>query len=189
MKIIVGLGNPGKMYEHSRHNVGFDVLSIVSGKTGIAINKSKFKALVGEGVVGSEKVVLALPQTFMNLSGQSVRQLIDWYKVPLQDLLVVYDDIDLPPGKVRIRSKGGAGTHNGMRSVLAHLGSEDFPRIRVGIGNKPPQWELADWVLAQYQTKQERQVAFDAYTLAAEAAIDFIKEEEIDFVMQKYNHQ
>lgn len=189
MKIIVGLGNPGKMYEHTRHNAGFDVLSLVSGKAGIAINKSKYKALIGEGNIGGEKVVLALPQTYMNLSGESVKQLVDWYKIPLKNLLIVYDDIDLPPGKVRIRSKGGAGTHNGMRSILGFLGSEDFPRVRVGIGNKPPQWDLADWVLSHYQTEEERKVAFDAYVLAAEAAIDFTREQDVDLVMQKYNHK
>lgn len=189
MKVIVGLGNPGKKYEHTRHNVGFDVLYIVAAKTNIPITKKKAQALVGEGTYGGEKIVLALPQTFMNLSGISVKQLADWYKIPLENLLVIYDDIDLPPGKVRIRAKGGAGTHNGMRSILEQVNNENFPRIRVGIGNKPPQWELADWVLSHYQNKDERELAYQAYTLAAEAVLDFIKEKEIDLVMQKYNHK
>ena len=187
MKLIIGLGNPGKKHEHTRHNVGFDVLSIIASKLNIPINRSKHKALVGEGWFQGEKVVLAMPQTYMNLSGESVEELCHWYKVEPKDMLVIYDDIDLPPGKIRVRRKGGAGTHNGMRSILTHMSTQDFPRIRVGIGGKPPQWDLADWVLSTYASKAEREAAFAAYVLAAEGAIDFIHQ-DIDKVMEKYNH-
>ena len=189
MKAIIGLGNTGKKYEHTRHNVGFDVLSLVAEKTNIIMNKNKYQALIGEGNFAGEKVVLALPQTFMNLSGESVKKLVDWYKIPTSHLLIIYDDVDLPLGKVRMRTKGGAGTHNGMRSILENLGTQEFPRIRVGIGQAPEQWDLADWVLSNYQTKEERAVAFEGYEKAAQGAVDFIKTKNLDMVMQNYNQK
>ncbi len=187
VKIIIGLGNPGKKYEHTRHNVGFDVLSMIEEKTGISINKKKFQALIGEGTFHGEKIVLALPQTYMNLSGESVKKIVDWYKIPMENFIVIYDDIDLPLGKVRMRTKGGAGTHNGMKSILAQLGAQEFPRIRVGIDAPPPEWDLADWVLSTYQTKKEREVAFESYQCAAQGALAFVKSDNIDIVMQEYN--
>lgn len=186
MVLIVGLGNPGAKYNHTRHNVGFDVVDIISQKTGIPIKKKKSQALVGEGTVDGQRVVLALPQTYMNLSGQSVRALMDWYKVSPEKVLVIYDDIDLPPGAVRLRPHGGPGTHNGMRSIVECLGTQGFPRVRVGIGGKPPEWDLADWVLSHYESKETRQVAFDAYLTAADAALCFLKE-GIEAAMQRFN--
>ena len=188
MKLIVGLGNPGKQYEHTRHNVGFDVLYIIGKKLDIKFKKVRHKAHIGEAIVSGEKIVLAKPQTYMNLSGQSLEELSNWYKIDLDKILVIYDDIDLPLGKIRIRGKGGAGTHKGMKSIIKHLKTEDFPRIRVGIGNPPPEWDLSDWVLSSYNSSEEREIAFSAYKLAADAAIDFALG-DIEKVMQKYNNK
>ena len=170
MRIIVGLGNPGDKYARTRHNVGFDVVGILAEKENIPVKKIKCHALVGEGVIDGEKVVLALPQTYMNLSGQAVVDLMNWYKVSPEDVLIIVDDIDLPMGQVRIRPHGGAGTHNGLRNIVYLTGSDRFPRIRVGVGQKPEGWDLADWVLSKYQTEEDRKVMFDAYLYAADAA-------------------
>ena len=134
MKIIAGLGNPGREYESTKHNVGFMTLDLLADKLGISISKEKFKALIGEGRIGTEKIILVKPQTYMNLSGESIREVVGFYKIDIEDLIVIYDDIDIPAGTLRIRSKGSAGTHNGMRSVVYQLQEDGFPRIRVGIG-------------------------------------------------------
>lgn len=176
MYVVVGLGNPGRQYARTRHNSGFDALEILASRLSIRLTKLKCKALIGEGVFGGERIALAQPQTFMNLSGESVSQLVSWYKIDLSHLIVVYDDCDLPFGKLRVREKGSAGTHNGMRSILYQLGSEDFPRVRIGIGRPPEGWELADYVLTGYQTQEERKIAFDALTKAAEAVEKIILE-------------
>ena len=147
MHIIIGLGNPGREYQRTRHNVGFDVLDVLSEKTGIALTKSAMHGLIGEGFVGGEKVALVKPQTYMNLSGQCVTELVSWYKAPMENTLVIYDDIDLPLGKLR---------------------------LRVGVGRKPEGWELADWVLSHYQTEEERKTQFDAFLLAADTVIDWV---------------
>ena len=175
MLIVVGLGNPGREYARTRHNVGFDVLDVLSEKTGIQLTKSAMHGLIGEGFAGGEKLVLVKPQTYMNLSGQCVSELVSWYKPEMDRLLIVYDDIDLPLGKLRLRKSGSAGTHNGMRSIIGLLGSQDFPRLRVGVGKKPEGWELADWVLSHYQTVEERQTQFDAFLLAADVVLDYMK--------------
>lgn len=175
MHIIIGLGNPGKEYQRTRHNVGFDVIDVLSEKLGIALTKSAMHGLIGEGFLDGEKVVLVKPQTYMNLSGQCVTELVSWYKAPMENVLVIYDDIDLPLGKLRLRASGSAGTHNGMRSVIGLLGRQDFPRLRVGVGAKPEGWELADWVLSHYQTPEERKTQFDAFLLAADTAVDWVK--------------
>ena len=186
MFVIVGLGNPGGKYEHTRHNVGFDALSVLSTRHGIAIKKSMCKALVGEGVVGGERVALAAPQTFMNLSGESVVQLMQWYKITPEQLIVIYDDIDLDPGRLRVRGAGSAGTHNGMRSIIGLTGLDHFPRVRVGIGKPPhPGYALADYVLGQY-SKEERHTMFDAFLHAAEA-VETIVKTGVDAAMAAYN--
>ena len=174
MFLVVGLGNPGRKYEHTRHNVGFDVVDILSQKHDIPLRKSRCKALTGEGMIGDQKVALALPQTFMNLSGESVVQLINWYKPEMDQLIVCYDDIDLPEGKVRFRMSGSAGTHNGMRNIIYLMGRDDFPRVRVGIGRPPEQVDLKDYVLMEYHTKELRQTMFDAYMLAAQTVAEYI---------------
>lgn len=169
MYVIVGLGNPGEKYARTHHNAGFDVVDILAQMHDIPLGKHRCKARVGEGVIAGERVALCQPQTFMNLSGESVVALCNWYKPQPQQLVVVYDDVDLPFGRLRVRAKGSAGTHNGMRSIIYLLGRDDFPRVRVGIGRPPEGWDLADYVLAGYRTPQERSAAFDAYVKAAEA--------------------
>lgn len=185
MYLIVGLGNPGKQYAHTRHNVGFDVLEKLSAKMGVSITRSKSKALVGEGFVAGQKVVLALPQTYMNLSGEAVQELAHWYKVEPEHLMIVYDDVDLAPGFIRIRKNGSAGTHNGMRSIIGCLGYENFPRLRVGVGQKREGYELADWVLGHY-IGEEAEAADRAFDLAAEALLDYIQN-GVESAMCKYN--
>ena len=186
MYLIVGLGNPGEKYNHTRHNVGFDVIALLSEKLNIPINRTKSNSLIGEGQYAGEKVVLCKPQTYMNLSGEAVQQLLHWYKLPPERLMVIYDDIDLAPGWLRIRGNGSAGTHNGMRSIVGCIGTEAFPRIRVGIGGRPTNFELADWVLSRYQAPEEWQSAFDAYHLAADAALAWMKT-DIQTAMNRYN--
>ncbi|MDY5731430.1 MAG: aminoacyl-tRNA hydrolase [Eubacteriales bacterium] len=171
MFIIVGLGNYGSKYEHTRHNVGFDVLDIIAQKQNIEIKKNKCKCLLGEGIINGQKVVLAKPQTYMNLSGQAIVELMQWYKVSSSEILIIYDDIDIPFASVRYRINGSAGTHNGMRNILELAPDDHFPRLRVGVGRPPQHFDLANWVLSGYQSKEERAKIFEAYMLAADTAI------------------
>lgn len=183
--VVVGLGNPEKKYEHTRHNVGFDVLQVLSQKCGIPLNKLRCKALTGEGRIGAERVVLAAPQTYMNLSGQSVVELLRWYKADAQHLIVVYDDVDLPAGKLRVRASGSAGTHNGMRNIVYLTGRDDFARVRVGIGKPEPGRDLAAYVLGKYPP-EARQAMFDAFVRAADA-VQAIVEDGVDAAMARFN--
>lgn len=175
MFVIVGLGNPGRKYQHTRHNVGFDVVDVLSQKYDIPLLRARCKAAVGEGRIRGQRVALAQPQTFMNLSGESVVQLCNWYKPEDDHLIVVYDDVDLPEGKLRFRPSGSAGTHNGMRNIIYLLGRDNFPRVRVGIGRPPEGWDMKDWVLAGYDTKELRQTMFDAYMGAADVIAELIE--------------
>ena len=188
MKVIVGLGNPGEKYEHSRHNAGFDVISILSAKLNTPVKKLKFQGVMGETQLNGEKLVLIKPQTFMNLSGMTESDALSWYKLEPRDMLLIVDDIDLPFGQVRIRPKGGPGTHNGLRHIVQCTATGDFPRVRVGMGAPPPGWDLADWVLSKFQTEQDRKIAFDAYLLAADAALCWA-EHGIDQAMNRYNQR
>ena len=188
MRAIVGLGNPGEKYAHTRHNAGFDTLDLLSMKLDIPIKKLKCHATVGEGLTGGEHIVLIKPQTFMNLSGQAVSEALNWYKIEPQDMLLIVDDIDLPFGQVRVRAGGGPGTHNGMRSILQCTGSAEFPRIRVGMGAPPAGWDLADYVLGHFNTVQDRETAFSAYRTAAEAAACWVTE-GIDKAMNQFNRK
>ena len=188
MRLIVGLGNPGEKYSHTRHNVGFDVIDILSQKLDIPVKKLKCRATIGEGMLGGEKIVLIKPQTFMNLSGLTVSDALSWYKAEPKDMLLIVDDIDLPLGQVRIRAKGGPGTHNGLRHIVQCTGTGDFPRIRVGVGAPPPEWDLADWVLSKYADEASRKTAFDAYMLAAEAALCWA-EHGIDLAMNRQSRR
>jgi PTH1 family peptidyl-tRNA hydrolase len=168
MMLVFGLGNPGTAYRNSRHNAGYLALEELSGKIGIPISKKKFNAGYGEGQVNGEKVLLIEPHTFMNNSGVCVLDFASFYKVPSQSLLVIYDDVDLPPGVIRVRESGGAGTHNGMRDILSKIHTEDFPRVRIGTGAPPPEWDMADYVLSRPVGEEEH--AFkQAVSLAAEA--------------------
>ena len=186
MKAIVGLGNPGSQYARTRHNVGFDVMELLAEKKQAAIQKIKCRALLGDCMIGGEKVLLVKPQTFMNHSGFAVLDVMQFYKLEPRDLLLVVDDIDLPLGQVRLRAKGGPGTHNGLRHIVQCTGTGDFPRIRVGVGAAPAGWDLADWVLGKYQTEEDRKTAFDAYLTAADAALCWA-EHGIDLAMNRYN--
>ena len=174
MYLIVGLGNPGSKYARTRHNVGFDVVEILADKLNTRLTKLKCKALLAETKIGDERVVLAQPQTFMNLSGESVVELMNWYKVPVENVIVCYDDIDLDLGALRVRAKGSAGTHNGMRSIVYLLGKDNFPRVRVGIGRPPQGWDLKDYVLTGYNTPELRETMFDAYNAAADVIAEYI---------------
>ena len=153
MYVIAGLGNPGKKYENTRHNLGFITLDRLAEKTGIKIEKSKFKSLVGDGMISGEKVILVKPQTFMNNSGEALREVVEYYKVEPEKIIVIYDDVDIPTGAVRIRRSGSSGTHNGMRSIIYQLGFDDFPRIRIGIG-KNSDIELMDYVLGGFDKEE-----------------------------------
>ncbi|NCB41894.1 MAG: aminoacyl-tRNA hydrolase [Clostridia bacterium] len=174
MHIICGLGNPGKEYESTRHNMGFLTMDVLSSRLGIPIKKIKYRALIGEGFVGGEKIVLVKPQTFMNLSGEAVRPIMDYFNANLSDLIVVYDDIDLAVGDLRIRKKGSAGTHNGMKSVIYMLGRDDFPRVRIGIGEHG-MIPIEKYVLGKY-TEKERPLLADAVLNAAQACEVFVRE-------------
>ena len=185
MYIIVGLGNPGKQYEDTRHNVGFNVIDILAEEDGISVTKMKHKALIGEGRVGSEKVVLVKPVTYMNLSGESLVELYNFYKVDTSNIVVIYDDIDLDVGKIRIRKKGSGGTHNGMRSIVKCLGTTDFPRVRVGVSKPQPGRDLANFVLSKFAKEEEADLKEGLNK--AVLAIDSIIREDIDLSMNKYN--
>ena len=173
--IVVGLGNPGTKYDNTRHNVGFRTIDLVSEELGVKVNRSRFKALTGTGTVAGQKVLFLKPQTFMNASGLSVEPAATFYKVPPERILVVFDDISLPVGKIRIRADGSAGGHNGLKSLISSLGSQAFPRIKVGVGAKPhPDYDLADWVLSKFSAKEEKDLA-PAVKNAAAAVEDIIR--------------
>ena len=158
MVLIIGLGNPGSKYAGTRHNIGFSAVTALADAYGIDMKTKECKGVTGTGVIEGVKVKLVQPQTFMNLSGECVRALTDFYKVPLEDILVICDEISLPPGKIRIRPKGSAGGHNGMKSIIAQLGTNVFPRLRIGVGEKPEGWDLADHVLAHFPKEDEEAV-------------------------------
>ena len=184
MYIIVGLGNPGKQYENTRHNMGFLAVDLLAEKYNIDVNKIKFKALVGEGRIAGQKVLLVKPQTYMNLSGEAVRQAMDVYKIDPEELIVIYDDIDIPTGTFRIRKKGSPGTHNGMRNIFQHIQTNDFPRIRVGIGSGKKD-NLAGYVTGGI-SKSEQELLADVLKNSADAAACII-EKGIDKAMNEYN--
>ena len=170
MYIIAGLGNPGGKYEKTKHNMGFQVIDLLADKYHIEMNQKKLKAICGTGIIEGVKVLLLKPQTFMNLSGESIRDAVDFYKIdPETELIVIYDDISLPPGHLRIRKKGSAGGHNGIKNIIQHLGTQVFPRIRVGVGEKPEGWDLADYVLSGF-SKEDEVLVKESWERAVEAA-------------------
>ena len=184
MYIIAGLGNPGKKYENTRHNMGFIACDLLAEKYDIKMNKLRFKALTGEGRIAGQKVLLLKPQTYMNLSGESARQALEYYREEPSHLIVIYDDIDLPTGMIRLRKKGSAGTHNGMRNVVYQIQSEDFPRIRIGIGSGR-RGDLVDYVIGAV-AKDEKELLEDALKRAADAAACIV-EKGIEKAMNEYN--
>lgn len=185
MFVIVGLGNIGSKYERTRHNVGFDTIDFIAVQYRMKNFKSKHKAMVAEGILQGEKVLLVKPQTYMNNSGEAVREILDYYKVPPENLIVIYDDVDLGVGQLRIRAKGGAGTHNGMRSILSHIKTEEFPRIRIGIGKAPERMELANYVLSKF-SEEERKGINTAIENASLAAATILRA-SVEIAMGKYN--
>ena len=183
MKLIVGLGNPGKKYEHTRHNMGFDVVSLFAEQAQIDIDKESFKGLVGRGKVFDEDIFILKPQTFMNLSGESVSEIVSYFKIPLEDIVVVYDDMALPVGSIRLRPSGSSGGHKGIQNIIDHLHSEDIKRIRIGIGE--PTFDTIDYVLSK-PLKEEKPLIEEAINLAASALKDILKS-NFDKAMSKYN--
>lgn len=184
--LFVGLGNPGEAYQATRHNIGFRCVAEFARRHGLTFSGKRAEARIAEGVVGGARVVLARPQTFMNLSGQSVHGLAQWYRVATATrLVVVYDDLDLPFGALRLRERGSAGTHNGMRSVVGQLGTTEVPRLRVGIGACPPQWNVADFVLARFSRDEE--AAMSDITGRAADALDAVLREGVPQAMNRVN--
>ena len=188
MFIIAGLGNPDRQYEGTRHNAGFDVIDRIAEKYNIAVDTKKHRACIGKGIIGGQKVILAKPQTYMNLSGESIRSLVDYYKIDEEnELLVVYDDISLDVGQLRIRAKGSAGGHNGIKNIIAHLGTQVFPRIKVGVGEKPKGYDLADYVLGHF-SKAERERMEEGYDHAVRAA-EMIVSGQLSEAMNEFNRK
>ena len=188
MFIIAGLGNPTLQYEGTRHNVGFDVIDMLADRYNISVDGRKGRALVGKGIIEGQKVLLVKPQTYMNLSGESLRELVNYYKIDEEhELLVIYDDISLDVGQLRIRKKGSAGGHNGIKSIISHLGTNVFPRIKVGVGEKPSGYDLADYVLGHFS--KEEQVLMDEGYDHAIHAVEMILEGDISAAMNEYNRK
>ena len=186
MYVLAGLGNMGSKYEGTRHNIGFDTIDFLAAKYRITSFKNKHNSLVAEGIIQGQKVMLVKPQTYMNNSGEAIREILDYYKVPTQNFIVVYDDIDLDVGRLRIRPKGSAGTHNGMRSIISHLKTDDFPRVRLGIGKPPEYMELSDYVLGRF-TQEERKLVNEVIENAALAVITILCA-SLDVAVGRYNN-
>lgn len=183
MKVVVGLGNPGNEYHETRHNIGFMAVDALAKELNISLDKNKFKGQIGEGFLNGEKIILVKPMTYMNLSGETVGPLLSWYKLDRADLLVVYDDMDLSLGQLRIRRKGSSGGHNGMKSIIAHLNTEDFSRLKIGIGS--PRFNVINYVLGKFE-KDEKQIVEEAINRAVEAAKVFLTK-GVQEAMNKYN--
>ncbi len=186
MYLIVGLGNPTKKYEKTRHNLGFDTIDYLADKYDIKVKEKKSNALIGQGFIGTEKVILCKPQTFMNESGIAVRALSEYFKIdPVKEVIVLFDDISLEPGRIRVRLKGSAGGHNGIKSIIAHLGTDGFKRVKIGAGGKKEGQDLADHVLSTF-SKAERALVDEAIADAASATV-LLTEDRADDAMSMYN--
>ena len=186
--LIVGLGNPGKEYERSRHNCGFRALDILAKELGCSVDRGKFQGLYGQTVYHGKKLYLLKPLTYMNLSGRSVLQLSAYFSIPPQRIIVLFDDISLAPGRLRVRSDGSAGGHNGIKSIIQSLGTDQFPRVKVGVGAKPhPDYDLADWVLSRFSAQEEKALE-PALTNAAEAAV-LVLTQGVEKAASAYNGQ
>lgn len=186
MFLIVGLGNPEKKYDGTRHNIGFRMIDELSHLYGIDVSSKEHKALVGKGIINGNKVILAKPQTYMNLSGESVRPLVDYYKIdPESEVIIISDDIELPPGFIRVRPKGSAGGHNGLKSIIQHLGTDGFIRVRMGVGMKPPKMDLADHVLGHFSKEDDEELK--NAVKQADDAIKLIMADNISMAQNLYN--
>lgn len=186
MYVILGIGNPGKKYEGTRHNIGFIAMDYIETYFGIKINKIKHKALIGEGTIAGEKVILVKPQTYVNLSGESLRELCAFYKIPVENVIVICDDVSLDVGKIRIRRKGSDGGHNGLKSIIYQMKSDEFIRIKMGVGAPPEHYDLADWVLGKF-TKEEIAHMSKATDVVVEEIIPMILTKGIDTAMNGFN--
>ena len=188
MFIIAGLGNPGAKYEKTRHNAGFDTLDVIAGKYGITIDRKHGKSLTGTGYIEGQKVLLCKPQTFMNLSGDAIAELTGYYRLdPCSQIIVIYDDINLEPGQLRIRKKGSAGGHNGIKDIIAKLGTDQFMRIRIGVGEKPAQWDLVDYVLGRMSPEDRK--LMESASADASAAVALMVAGGADEAMNRYNRK
>lgn len=187
MRLFIGLGNPGKQYEHTRHNVGFDTIDALAHKWGIELNQTKFNALYGMSHRPEGKVILMKPLTYMNLSGEAVRPLMDYYDIDIEDIVVIYDDMDIDLASLRLRQKGSAGGHNGIKSLIQHLGTQNFNRLRVGIGRPPQGMKVPDYVLSHF-SKEEWAEMTAAYEKAADACVYFTEKPYAE-VMNKFNQK
>ena len=188
MYIIAGLGNPGSRYEKTRHNCGFEAIDLLAERCGISLKDRKFKSLCGNGVIDGQKVLLMKPLTYMNLSGEAVQAAAAFYKIdPAKELIVLYDDISLEPGQLRVRAKGSAGGHNGIRSIIRMLGTEQFLRVKIGTGAKPADMDLEDYVLGRIPLSERADMAA-AFDRASKAAVDLVTE-PLDRVMNEYNRK
>ncbi|KRN27317.1 aminoacyl-tRNA hydrolase [Liquorilactobacillus mali] len=187
MKLIVGLGNIGKEYDGTRHNVGFMVLDELAKREGISFNKVKNEATLADFMFKGEKIILAKPLTYMNESGRSVRPLMDFYKIPVEDVIIIHDDMDLPVGHLRLRQKGSAGGHNGIKSLISHLGTQEFKRIKIGIDH-PQRMSVVDWVLSRFTKEQQNQLE-SGINEALEALDNWIDTDDFMGTMNKYNHK
>ena len=187
MIVIAGLGNPGSKYSETRHNVGFNVIDRLAESNDIKVNKLKFRALTGEGFIGDQKVLLLKPSTYMNNSGQAIREVMEFYKLPAENLLVIVDDIDIEFASIRLRKSGSAGSHNGLKSIIYHIQVDNFPRLKIGIGKKPSYFDLADFVLSKF-TQEERKLIDKSIEKASEAVEEFVKN-GIEQAMNKYNNR
>lgn len=185
MFVIVGLGNPGKNYSNTRHNVGFDTLDLLAYRNNIKVNKTKFKSLYGEGVIGDEKVILLKPQTYMNNSGIAVLNLYNFYKLPIENIIVIVDDIDIDFATIRVKAKGSAGSHNGLKSIIYQLQSDNFTRVKIGIGDKKENQDLADFVLSKF-SKDERE-KIDTSIERAALAVETIVKDNVNKAMNEFN--
>jgi PTH1 family peptidyl-tRNA hydrolase len=186
MYVILGIGNPGKKYDGTRHNIGFIAMDYLESKYGIKINKIKHKALIGEGNIAGEKVVLVKPQTYVNLSGESLREICSFYKIPPQNVIVIHDDVSLDVGKLRIRKKGSDGGHNGIKSIIYQLKSDEFIRIKIGVGAAPEHYDLADWVLGKF-SKEEITHLSKAVDDIVDTAIPMMIKGQTDAAMNSFN--
>ncbi|SCH12685.1 Peptidyl-tRNA hydrolase [uncultured Clostridium sp.] len=186
MYIIAGLGNPTAQYDHTRHNIGFDTITYLADRYHISMNTKKFQAICGTGIIEGQKVLLLKPQTYMNLSGNSIGEAVNFYKLdPATEVIVIYDDIALEPGYIRVRKKGSAGGHNGIKDIIAHLGTQEFKRVRVGVGEKPKDYDLAAYVLGHF-TPEDRKKVEEAIAQAADA-VELMVQDRTDEAMNLYN--
>lgn len=187
MKLVVGLGNPGKKYEGNRHNVGFMSIDRLADRNGISVNKLKFKSIIGEGRIGYEKIILMKPMTYMNNSGIAVMECANYYNIDAEDIIVICDDIDIPFGTIRIKKKGSAGTHNGLKSIIYHLQDDNFPRVKISVGKKIPQMNLADFVLSNFS--KEEKVILEEELVDSVKATELIIDGKIDESMNEFNRR